>query len=186
MWNALGLPSRLLHDLFDRLITADDEGDSSGSDKHTECSTTSSSSSACDSDSPVLPETSTQTPPPAHHEIGHPAPTQVPAPALLSSMDPLVRAMWKNQVQSDLHRLPERVLAQIIGELSTSGIECLRRTARLFPPLCAREIVSRPRTMPSGKVDYLPEWPNFASMRRLGQGGELLRQAEGRATVCLF
>ncbi|KAJ0120868.1 hypothetical protein J7T55_015603 [Diaporthe amygdali] len=57
-------------------------------------------------------------------------------------MDSLVAAMWHNENLSMLHSLPDDVVIKIIGMLSNSGIDCIRRVARRFPPLCVREVLS--------------------------------------------
>lgn len=100
-------------------------------------------------------------------------------------MNPLVAAMWENQTWRLLKNLPDSVLAQIIAFWINTGFECLRRAARRFPPLCDREILSRPRThLPQEGTTGGPvgpfAWPRFDCMSRLGQAGELLRMAEGR------
>lgn len=53
------------------------------------------------------------------------------------SMDPLVAATYHNLHRSDLHRLPDKVLGRIISLLDGCSVECLRRTSRKFPSLCA-------------------------------------------------
>ncbi|ROW00977.1 hypothetical protein VSDG_02621 [Cytospora chrysosperma] len=104
-------------------------------------------------------------------------------------MDPLVAAAWHNQSVSPLHRLPDNILTRIIGMLDNCGVECIRRAARRFPPLCTEIILGRLRT-------YLPRaadadehehnyrgpfsWPRFSSMSHKGQAKELLRLVEGR------
>lgn len=62
------------------------------------------------------------------------------------SLDPLAAAAWHNKIYSPMHRLPDRVLIQIINMLNNSAIECIRRVARKFSPLCNEPILSRPRT----------------------------------------
>lgn len=59
------------------------------------------------------------------------------------TLDSLAAAAWHNQIYSPMHRLPDHVLIQIIDLLSNSGVECIRRVARKFPPLCNEPILSR-------------------------------------------
>lgn len=86
--------------------------------------------------------------PPTCDEIFPPAPALVSRPLVRArpsppeGMDPLVAAMWHNENLSLLHSLPGHLLVKIIGMLGNSGVECIRRVARRFPPLCVREIPS--------------------------------------------
>ncbi|ROV91645.1 hypothetical protein VSDG_07946 [Cytospora chrysosperma] len=117
--------------------------------------------------------------PPAYSDIfpdGHPDPESY-APS--QEMDPLVAAAWQNQTRP-IFLLPDHILIRTIDLLDNSGVECVRRVARRFPPLCTEIVLSRPRT-------YLPEkrlgpfaWSRFESMCYEGQGGDLIRAAEGR------
>lgn len=109
-------------------------------------------------------------PPPQYDEIYPPTSpwksrTQV-KPHLLppKDMDPLVAAMWHNENLSLLHSLPKHLLLKIIGMLSNNGVECIRRVARKFPPLCVREILSpvrgsNPRLSETGPLN----WPRFGT-----------------------
>lgn len=63
-----------------------------------------------------------------------------------SEMDPLVLSALQNQSYSPLHRLPDHILIRILDMLDNSGIECLRRCSRRFPPICANVVLGRPRT----------------------------------------
>lgn len=77
-------------------------------------------------------------------------------------MDPIVAAMWHNENLSPLLSLPEHLLLRIISMLSNTGLECIRRVARRFPPLCVREILSpqrgnNPRVSKTGPLN----WPTF-------------------------
>ncbi|ROW04491.1 hypothetical protein VMCG_04936 [Cytospora schulzeri] len=104
-------------------------------------------------------------------------------------MDPLVAALWHNQTASPLHRLPDQILTRIIDTLDNCSIECIRRAARRFPPLCVDIILRRPRTYLPCADDALEDaqndrgpfrWPRFSSMSHRGQAEELLRVIEGR------
>lgn len=104
-------------------------------------------------------------------------------------MDPLVAAAWHNQTVSPLHQLPDHILTQIINMLDNCGIECIRRAARRFPPLCTEIILGRLRTHLPCADDADEEadnyrgpfvWPRFYSMSYKGQAEELLRVVEGR------
>lgn len=108
--------------------------------------------------------------PPEYDEIFPPKSTRSlcrPARARPSpprGMDPLVAAMWHNENLSLLHRLPDRLLLKIIEMLSDTSVECIRRVARRFPPLCVREVMSplrgsRPRLSETGPLN----WPRFGS-----------------------
>lgn len=112
--------------------------------------------------------------PPHYDELfppGSASASRRPARALPSppdGMDPLVAAMWHNENLSLLHRLPDRVLLKIIAMLSNSGVECIRRVARKFPPLCVREVLSplrgsRPRLSETGPLN----WPRFGGSSHL-------------------
>ncbi|KAK7739744.1 hypothetical protein SLS53_005714 [Cytospora paraplurivora] len=118
------------------------------------------------------------------------SPPQTPAPAPTSpsgeqeETEPLTEAIWHNMTHSPLCRLPDRLLTRIIDMLDNSGVECIRRVARIFPHLCERIIHDRPRALLSSEVPYgggWPfKWPRLRSMSSTGQAQELLRLAEGR------
>ncbi|KAK7738526.1 hypothetical protein SLS53_006046 [Cytospora paraplurivora] len=97
-------------------------------------------------------------------------------------MDPLVIAALQNQRCSPLQRLPDHILIRIIDMLDNSGIECLRRSSRRFPPMCADVVLGRPRTsLPDADEGTGPfKWPHFEQMSYIGQAKELMRVAEGR------
>ncbi|ROW10355.1 hypothetical protein VMCG_02004 [Cytospora schulzeri] len=59
--------------------------------------------------------------------------------------------------------------------LDNSGVECIRRAARRFPPLCTGIILSRPWTfLPDDEGSRRPfEWSRFEFMCHDGQGREL-------------
>lgn len=98
------------------------------------------------------------------------------------TQEPLAAAAWHNKICSPLHRLPDKVLVQIIDMLDNSGVECIRRVARKFPPLCSEPILNRPRTEPVQEAKEKDEpfvWPRFQSMCHSGQAAELLRTVEG-------
>lgn len=98
----------------------------------------------------------------------------------LQTPDPLAAAAWHNKICSPIHRLPDRILIHIIDMLDNTGIECIRRVARKFPPLCNEPILRRPRTHLQQGVDNQPfVWPRFQSMCHRGQAAELLRIVEG-------
>ncbi|KUI52965.1 hypothetical protein VP1G_00341 [Cytospora mali] len=105
---------------------------------------------------------------------------QTPTPP---GMDPLAAAAWHNRTHSPMHRLPDSVLTQIIDMLDNSGVECMRRVARRFPPLCEEIIYDRPRAfLPTENPRDGPfSWPRLRSMSTIGQAKELLRVAEGLA-----
>ncbi|KUI66292.1 hypothetical protein VM1G_02209 [Cytospora mali] len=125
-------------------------------------------------------------PPPSYSEIFTPSNDDSPA---RPPIDPLVAAALHNETLSPLHRLPDHILTRIIDMLDNCGVECIRRSARRFPPLCTEIILGRLRT-------YLPcaddadeeagsyrgpfRWPRFSSMSHKGQAEELLRVVEGR------
>ncbi|ROW13164.1 hypothetical protein VPNG_04873 [Cytospora leucostoma] len=96
------------------------------------------------------------------------------------TLDPLAAAAWHNKIHSPMHSLPDRVLIQIINMLDNSGIECMRRVARKFPPLCNEPILSRIRTHLPQDLNHKPfVWPRFQSMSHGGQASELLRTVDG-------
>lgn len=96
------------------------------------------------------------------------------------TLDTLAAAAWHNKLYNPMHRLPDRVVIQIIDVLDSSGIECIRRVARKFPPLCTEPILSRPRThLPQNAYKGPFVWPRFQSMSHGGQAAELLRVVEG-------
>lgn len=66
--------------------------------------------------------------------------------------------------------------------LDNSGVECMRRVARRFPPLYEGVISDRPRAFipPESIRDGPFAWPCLRSMCSMGQARELLRVAEGR------
>lgn len=110
-----------------------------------------------------------------HRRSGRPPPTYdelFPTPVLQCSarerpsapegMDPIVAAMWHNENLSPLLSLPDHLLIKIVSMLSNNGLECIRRVARRFPPLCVREILSpqrgnNPRVSERGPLN----WPTF-------------------------
>lgn len=94
--------------------------------------------------------------------------------------EPIAAAAWHNKTYSLLHRLPDRVLIQIIDMLDNAGIECIRRVARRFPPLCDEPILNRPRSHLLRIIEDKPfVWPRFKPMCHGGQAAELLRIVEG-------
>lgn len=137
----------------------------------------SNASNRTPSRSRVLPESArfplqrlSENPPPQYDELYPPARSTVarrparPRPSPPKGMDPLVAAMWHNENLSLLHSLPDHLLLRIIGMLNNTGVECLRRVARKFPPLCVREILipSRgynPRLSETGPMN----WPRFGT-----------------------
>lgn len=88
-----------------------------------------------------------------------------PRPSPPCNMEPLVEAMWLNQAISNLTRLPDNVLRNLIRNLDNCGVECLRRVSRRFIPLCDEEILARPHThQPKSKLkDHggPHAWPRF-------------------------
>ncbi|KUI61320.1 hypothetical protein VP1G_11221 [Cytospora mali] len=98
-----------------------------------------------------------------------------------SEWDPLVIAALHNQTYSPLHWLPDYILVRIIHILDSTGIECLRRSGRRFPPLCVNIVLGRPRTyLSEGDDETGPfKWPRFVQMCHSGQANELMRVAEG-------
>ncbi|KUI64264.1 hypothetical protein VM1G_11068 [Cytospora mali] len=89
--------------------------------------------------------------------------------------------MPSNFLQSPLHRLPNYILVRIIDMLDNTGIECLRRSARRFPPLCANIVLGRPQTdLLEGDDETGPfKWPRFVQMCHSGQADELMQVAQG-------
>lgn len=89
--------------------------------------------------------------------------SQTPTPP---GMDPLTAAAWHNKIHSPIHRLPDHVLTQIIDILDNSGVECMRRVTRRFPPLCEEIIFDRPRAFfPTDSIRDGPfAWPCLRSM----------------------
>lgn len=107
-------------------------------------------------------------PPPEYDELFAPACSTVsrrPAkthPSAPEGMDPLVAAMWHNENLSLLHSLPDHLLLKIIQMLSDSGVECIRRVARKFTPLCVREVLSPLRGGNARLSETGPmNWPRF-------------------------
>lgn len=95
----------------------------------------------------------------------HPAKSN-PSPP--KGMDPLVAAMWHNENLSLLHSLPDHLLLKVIGMLSKTSLECIRRVARRFPPLCVREVLNplrggKPRVSETGPLN----WPRFGTTSHL-------------------
>ncbi|ROV91079.1 hypothetical protein VPNG_09915, partial [Cytospora leucostoma] len=113
-----------------------------------------------------------------------PAPAPTPPSGEREETEPLAEAVWHNIARSPLCRLPDRLLTRIIDMLDNSGVECMRRVARRFPPLCVGIIHDRPRALLSSEVPYAGgwpyKWPRLRSMSSTGQAQELLRWAEGR------
>ncbi|POS71225.1 hypothetical protein DHEL01_v210384 [Diaporthe helianthi] len=106
--------------------------------------------------------------PPTYDELYPPSPAPASRrrlgthPSPPQGMDPLVAAMWHNKNLSLLHSLPDRLVLKIISMLNNSGVECLRRVARRFPPLCVREVLSplrgnNPKLSETGPLN----WPKF-------------------------
>ncbi|KAG8162507.1 hypothetical protein KVR01_008272 [Diaporthe batatas] len=106
--------------------------------------------------------------PPKYDELYPPSPASASRslvkarPSPPPGMDPLVAAMWHNENLSLLHSLPKPLLIKIISSLSNSGVDCLRRVARRFPPLCVREVLSplrgnNPELSKTGPLN----WPTF-------------------------
>lgn len=109
-------------------------------------------------------------PPPPYDELYPPAHvpesrrTAKPRLSPPKGMDPLVAAMWHNENLSLLHSLPDHLLLKIIAMLSNTGIECIRRVARKFPPLCVREIFSPLRGSDARLSETGPlHWPRFGN-----------------------
>lgn len=109
-------------------------------------------------------------PPPRYDELYPPTHANKPRrqvksrPSPPKGMDPLVASMWHNENLSLLHSLPDSLLLKIIGMLGNSGVECIRRVARRFPPLCVREVLSpfrgnNPRVSETGPLN----WPTFGT-----------------------
>lgn len=123
----------------------------------------------------VLPESAgfplqrfSENPPPQYDELYPPARATVvrrsarARPSPPKGMDPLVAAMWHNENLSLLHSLPDHLLLRIIGMLNNTSVECLRRVARKFPPLCVREILIPSRGSNSRLSETGPlHWPRF-------------------------
>lgn len=87
-------------------------------------------------------------------------------PSPPKGMDPLAAAMWHNENLSVFHSLPDHLIVQIIKLLTNSGIECLRRAARRFPPLCVREVLRPPRAAFTEVSPLGPfNWPRFVGFR---------------------
>lgn len=125
----------------------------------------------------LLPETTTipmplsaGRAPPTYDELFPSAHAPVPPgpvkglPSEPKGIDPLVAAMWHNENLSLLLSLPDSLLLKIIGMLSNTGVECIRRVARRFPPLCVREIMNplrgnNPRVSETGPFN----WPTIGT-----------------------
>lgn len=109
--------------------------------------------------------------PPKYDDLFPPAVSRRPAkprPSPPKNMDPLVAAMWHNENLSFLHSLPDHLLLKVIGMLSKTSIECIRRVARRFPPLCVREVLnplrgSNPKVSETGPLN----WPRFGTTSHL-------------------
>lgn len=87
-------------------------------------------------------------------------------PSPPKGMDPLVAAMWHNENLSFLHSLPDSSLLKIIRLLKNRGVECLRRVARRFPPLCVREVLNPLRGPYSELSKTGPfNWPRFVGAK---------------------
>lgn len=106
-------------------------------------------------------------PPPKYNDLFPSAVSRRPAkprPSPPKGMDPLVAAMWHNENLSFLHSLPDHLLLKVIGMLSKTSLECMRRVARRFPSLCVREVLnplrgSNPQLSETGPLN----WPRFGT-----------------------
>ncbi|ROW17274.1 hypothetical protein VPNG_01400 [Cytospora leucostoma] len=86
-----------------------------------------------------------ESPPPNYYDIfphGHNNRQVGHAPT--SEVMPFIAATRHNRENSQLHRLPDQVLTRIFNMLENCGVECVRRVARRFPPLCVEIIFGRP------------------------------------------
>lgn len=160
-----------------RLIrNSTENGDAAHTTLHTEIRndsnmTTRISSSALPGPSRRHMDRRSEIPPPKYDDLFPPASAAVsrrPAkqsPSPPKGMDPLVAAMWHNENLSLLHTLPDHLLIKIIGMLSNTSVECIRRVARRFPSLCVRQVLSprrgsNPRVSETGPLN----WPRFGTI----------------------
>lgn len=93
--------------------------------------------------------------------------------------DPLVAAARHNQAQP-FHSLPDFILLYILSHLDDTGVECLRRVARRFPPLAAEVVRARDffqgdKNVPHRRGPF--PWPRLCSIQTEGSAEvlELLR-----------